>query len=85
VTDNSIPKEPLVGALVDQWSATDDLLGNLPNSAWSTPSALPGWTVHDLVAHIIGTESMLSGEQAPEFASDVKAFSHVRNDIGAAN
>jgi uncharacterized protein (TIGR03083 family) len=88
VSDNSIPsipKEPLVEALIAQWSAIDGLLRDLPDSAWSTPSALPGWTVQDLVAHIIGTESMLSGEQAPEAASDVKALSHVRNDIGAAN
>jgi uncharacterized protein (TIGR03083 family) len=85
MSENSITKDALVEALVAQWATTEELLSGLPDSAWSTPSALPGWTVHDIVAHIIGTESMLSGEQAPETVSDGTALPHVRNEIGAAN
>jgi uncharacterized protein (TIGR03083 family) len=88
MSDNSIPsipKEPLVEALVAEWAATDELLSGLPDPAWSTPSALPGWTVHDIVAHVVGTESMLAGEQAPDAVPDVTALPHVRNEIGAAN
>ncbi|MDV6012416.1 maleylpyruvate isomerase family mycothiol-dependent enzyme [Haloechinothrix sp. LS1_15] len=78
-------KETLVDALVGQWESMDELLASLPERAWSTPSTLPGWTVQDLVSHVIGTESMLAGEQAPEPDIDVSSLPHVRNEIAAFN
>ena len=48
------------------------------------PTACPGWTVADQLAHIVGTESMLAGDPTPPGeATDPAA--HVRNDIGRAN
>jgi len=41
--------------------------------------------VHDVVAHITGTESMLQGVATPEADIDVSALEHVRNDIGVMN
>ena len=32
----------------------DDLTG-LPNEAWSTPSLCAGWSVHDVLAHLVDT------------------------------
>ncbi len=32
----------------------DDLRG-VPQDAWSTPSLCPGWTVHDVLAHLLDT------------------------------
>lgn len=80
-----LPKEPIVAGLAEEWSAIDELLAGLPADAWATPSPCPGWDVHANVAHIIGTESMLAGIEAPDVGDDVTALPHVRNDIGAFN
>jgi uncharacterized protein (TIGR03083 family) len=69
--------------LGSEWSVINDLMGDLDDEAWSRP-ALPGWSVHDVLAHLIGTESALAGTIFPDLAGhDVGA--HVRNDIGRAN
>lgn len=68
----------LLGA---EWDAIDELLASLDDAAWSAP-ALPGWDVHDVVAHLIGTEKMLAGAEIPSVQADGE---HVRNDIGQAN
>ena len=39
----------------------------------------------DVVAHVIGTESMLQGVGTPEADIDVSTLKHVRNDIGVLN
>ena len=41
--------------------------------------------MHDVVAHVIGTESMLQGAGTPEADVDVSTLKHVRNDIGVLN
>lgn len=80
-----IEKGAVEKALVAQWASIDELLGSLPEADWATPSALPGWTVHDLVAHLIGTESMLLGKDTPPSDDDVSSLPHVHNDIAAFN
>jgi hypothetical protein len=35
---------------------------------------LPGWCVHDVVAHLIGVESMLEGVATPEADIDVSTL-----------
>jgi uncharacterized protein (TIGR03083 family) len=79
------PAEPVVVALAAQWAAIEKLLAGQPDEAWSIPTCLPGWQVRDIVAHLIGTECDLIGEQPPPAAVDVTALPHVRNDIAAAN
>ena len=59
--------------------------GRPPDDDWSKPSPLPGWDVKANVAHIIGTEAMLGGEQAPDVVIDRDTLAHVMNDIGAFN
>ncbi|MBM4477336.1 maleylpyruvate isomerase family mycothiol-dependent enzyme [Rhodococcus hoagii] len=58
---SEFPQGILVDALSEQWAVLDDVLSTVQGDAWLTPTALPGWTVRDVVSHIIGTESMLSG------------------------
>jgi uncharacterized protein (TIGR03083 family) len=82
--DNS-KSEPIIATLVAEWAALEELLDRLEASEWLTPTALPGWSVHDVVAHLIGTESHLSGEEEPPSLIDVTTLAHVRNAIGAAN
>ena len=57
--------------------------GRLDPEQWRAPTELPGWTVHDVVAHVIGTEMMLSGTLPPDI--DVAGRGHVHNEIGALN
>ena len=77
--------EPVVGTLFELWAVIEDLLGELNVTDWPTPTALPGWTVHDVVAHLIGSESRLAGDDEPPASIDVTTFAHVRNAIGSAN
>jgi len=79
--------EPLIDRLHEVWTDIADLCDGLTSAQWETPTECPGWTVRDNVAHMIGTERMLMGEQpgAPPVADDTPVPSHVRNDIGRAN
>ncbi len=72
-------------ALLEEFAVIDSLLSGLDGDGWFTPTNLPGWTVKDIVAHLIGTESMLAGIDAPQVNIDVHALPHVRNEIGAFN
>ncbi|TCP48448.1 uncharacterized protein (TIGR03083 family) [Tamaricihabitans halophyticus] len=81
----AITKEPLVDLLAAEWSALDELLGELPTAMWTAPSNLPGWTIQDIVAHMLGTELSLLGNSPPDDDSDVTELSHVHNEIGAMN
>jgi uncharacterized protein (TIGR03083 family) len=78
-------KDQVAEVLVGEWAALDRLLADLPAPEWARPTCLPGWRVTDVVAHLIGTEAMLTGEATPAIDVDVKALPHVRNDIAAFN
>lgn len=75
----------ILDALFAQWEAIDDVVAGLPDAQWQAPTPLPGWSVRDVVAHLIGTESMLQGVETPEGDIDVSTLEHVRNDIGVMN
>lgn len=79
-----VPQEPMIDALETQWQALQDLVAPLTDEQWTTASVLPGWQVRDIVAHIVGTESMLAGLQ-PDETGDVKGRDHVKNSIGELN
>lgn len=85
MTDTTFDKQQLVAALREEWTAIDELISSLPERDWSRPSGLPGWSVQDVVAHIIGTESMLAGHETPESDVDVTELPHVHNEIAARN
>ncbi|WP_018178418.1 maleylpyruvate isomerase family mycothiol-dependent enzyme [Jongsikchunia kroppenstedtii] len=80
-----VDRPAVVAALDSVWATIDGLVAELDDAGWRSPSSLPGWSVADLVAHIIGTERFLLGEQPPEPDVDVTELDHVRNDIGALN
>lgn len=77
--------EALIGMFESVWASIVDACADLTDDQWELPTDCPGWTVRDQVAHMIGTERMLLGEQAPDVATDVRALPHVKNDIGAFN
>jgi uncharacterized protein (TIGR03083 family) len=78
--------EPLVRRLDEVWSDIVELCAGLTADQWNASTECPGWTVFDNVAHMIGTERMLAGEQ-PAAGGDAAATNapHVKNDIGKAN
>jgi uncharacterized protein (TIGR03083 family) len=84
-TPTLLEKEPLVDALIGEWQTIGFLLDELTPEQWSTPSPLPGWSEQDVVAHLIGTESMLAGIDPPVEEGDVPDSPHVHNPIGAFN
>ncbi|MGV9678133.1 maleylpyruvate isomerase family mycothiol-dependent enzyme [Nocardia sp. NPDC003482] len=81
----SLNRAEIVAALSDQWDALARLVDDIDENRWRTPSPLPGWTVFDVLAQVVGTESMLLGESIPRPDTDLRAFAHVRNDTGALN
>lgn len=78
-----LDKDDVLAGLFASWDGIDGLLAALSDEQWQTPTSLPGWTVHDVVAHIIGTEMMLAGTPTPE--ADVAGRDYVHNEIGALN
>ena len=67
------------------WESIEELLAALADPQWDAATPLPGWNVHDVVAHLIGTESMLLGVKTPPADVDASALPHVRNPVGALN
>ena len=78
-----LDKNDVLTGLFASWDAIEALLAGLTDEQWEVPTSLPGWTVHDVVAHIVGTETMLSGAPMPESLSPRPDYVH--NDIGALN
>lgn len=65
------------------WKSTSALCVDLDEHEWKLPSDLPGWTVQDNLAHMIGTERSLQGLR---MAGRLDAFpDHVKNPIGEFN
>jgi uncharacterized protein (TIGR03083 family) len=77
--------EPLIDRLDEVWNDIAGLCAGLSAQQWATPTECPGWTVFDNVAHMIGTERLLDGEQPAASADAYADAPHVRNDIGRAN
>ncbi len=80
-----LDKPAVLSGLFEVWRDIDDLIGDLSDTDWQTPTPLPGWNVHDVVSHLIGTESMLQGVETPEADIDLSTLEHVHNDIGVMN
>lgn len=77
------PEEPVVDALAEEWDALSSLGSMLEDLEWDLPSECPGWTVRDLMSHMIGTERSLLGDEAP--AAPDHPPDHVHNAMGASN
>jgi uncharacterized protein (TIGR03083 family) len=80
-----LDKAAVLAGLFEVWRDLDALVGELDDSQWQTATPLPGWNVHDVIAHVIGVESMLQGVETPEADIDVSTLEHVRNEIGVMN
>jgi len=59
-----------------------DLVTPLSQAEWDAPTALPGWSAGDIVAHVGWIEGMLIGEFDPPHEPDWTALPHVVSDFG---
>jgi len=75
--------DEIIQQLEHEWRTIDELCASLTEPEWDTPTDLPGWTVRDNLAHMIGTERVLAGDPAPELSTP--GGDHVRNPIGEIN
>jgi len=80
-----LEKNDVLAGLFGCWDDIDALLSTLSDDQWPAPTPLPGWTVHDVVAHMIGTESLLQGIPTPTADCDVSELPHVHNQVGVLN
>jgi len=80
-----LDKDDVLEGLFASWDSIAALLADLSEDEWRTPTSLPGWDVHAVVAHMVGTESMLLGLATPEPDVDLETIEHVRNFVGAMN
>lgn len=64
-------------------SSVDDfagLVGSLDDSAWARETPCPGWTVSDIVAHIIDLDSIFLGDPRIDHTPDWEALPHVTRE-----
>jgi uncharacterized protein (TIGR03083 family) len=75
--------ESVIAILAEEWGAIDTLAQGLVDAEWDLPSECPGWTVRDVLSHVIGIERVLLGEALPPPLTELP--SHVENEVGARN
>lgn len=82
MTHSGIPTRT-IQILSATWIDLALVCADLSEAEWKQPSDVPGWSVQDLLAHIIGTERLLEGlplaVPLPDFGD------HVRNVMGEFN
>ena len=78
-----VDKDRTVDLLATEFAAVTSLLAGLTYDQWDVDTCLPGWTVHDVVAHMMGTELLLCGRPPPD--ADVSHLTHMVNPIATAN
>jgi uncharacterized protein (TIGR03083 family) len=75
--------EWIIDALDETWTSIDKLLRQLPATSYDAMTPCPGWSVKDVLSHLVGFEMMLRGAPVPEFHGDWP--DHVHNPVGEFN
>jgi uncharacterized protein (TIGR03083 family) len=75
--------DAVVEVLAEEWGAIEALGSALGEEEWQTPTECPGWTVRDVLSHLVGTERSLLGEEQPLLRVDPPTY--VRNPLGEFN
>jgi uncharacterized protein (TIGR03083 family) len=74
----------IVATLTATWRALSDVGAGLSEPQWKAPSDLPGWSVQDILSHVIGIERFLEGLPAADpLPGESPAYVH--NFIGELN
>ena len=72
-----------IDTLEQCWRSLNELTASLTEADWKTASDLPGWSVQDNLAHLIGTERMLQGLPGTDHRATPRDYVH--NPIGEVN
>lgn len=67
---------PLIPAWQQTIESFRDAVNEIPDEAFGRASLLPGWTIGDIIAHVIALEVELSGQPLPEHEPDWDALPH---------
>jgi uncharacterized protein (TIGR03083 family) len=78
-----VEKKKIVALLGREFDALEELCASLADEQWDRSSPLPGWSVRDVVSHVVGTEAMLLGEEVPTM--ELPELEHVRNPVAEVN
>jgi uncharacterized protein (TIGR03083 family) len=78
-----VDRTRMVELLRGEYAAIAALCSALSKDDWDRATCLPGWTVHDVLSHVIGTEASLCGDHPPD--ADISHLGHMRNPIAEAN
>lgn len=70
----------LVEAFAQTTGAVLELARDCSDVDLTQPTACPGWTVHDQIAHVTGVEALLAGHKDPRV--EMPHYEHIRNDLG---
>lgn len=66
------------------WHSLIELCTPLTEAQWKTPTACPGWSVQDQIAHMLGSEERLLGRAMPQHTPQ-GSMEHVKNEMGKRN
>ncbi len=76
-------RDQLLATWQESAAAVLELCAPLSAEQWLAQTPCPGWTVADVVAHLIDLEGMSAGDPRPAVDVDVSTLPHVKNPIGA--
>ncbi|MFC7218051.1 maleylpyruvate isomerase family mycothiol-dependent enzyme [Streptomyces polyrhachis] len=76
--------QPSIEAWTQSAEAIAELVSPLTEGEWNQPSGLPGWSVKDLVSHVIGGECEALGDPRPIHSLPVDLY-HVRTERARYN
>lgn len=78
--------EPTVPELIDLWQSALEGVGDLGDAAtdeqWRAPTPCPGWSVGDVVAHLVDIEQLMAGTPRPQHQPDWSTLPHAQGDFG---
>ncbi|MDX1620575.1 MAG: maleylpyruvate isomerase family mycothiol-dependent enzyme [Nitriliruptorales bacterium] len=72
--------ERLLGAHRDLYTSLLHLCEELAPQDWDLSTGCPGWSVRDVVAHVVGVESVLAGDPEPDIDLP-DDLPHVKNEF----
>lgn len=81
-TDRSAQRDELVAAYAEALDGLLDATAELDDGAWGTPTGCPGWDVHDQLAHCVGLERRLLGDEDLDPEVVVPDLPHLTGDVG---
>jgi uncharacterized protein (TIGR03083 family) len=74
-----------VDNLARVWDSITALGRTLGEDEWKAPTSLPGWTVQDVIAHIIGYERVLLGDTDPPHTVDASDKPYLKSPMQHGN